>query len=390
MDQIVYKFINLIENNKSINTKEEMIKIVCNSFTMNTDGRAIYHTKFFAVVFCYSKNKSFSNVVLSLSKLHKYDSIPCFVVLIRKDLDNVIYLINTTFLDKISHSSKDLSVDNIRGSFLGSNIRKELPEIKKRNVPNDFEELFSYHQGFTWQENIERLVESTNNIKPNKVKVELNQAEETNLFNAPSRAINFVQSQDYCTLLNDLRNRCEEVKDAILVASRIDNVNIRGRLIEVLISSNKEECNKLLQNLDKSKDYLPTYDTKNDLGDYARNFTNFDVYTDIKTKILYLDSNPKAYNIDKFLKCMGKDNSVFMFFFVGIEETGVIKTALISVFHEELQKTTLLQHHWAGKTTRGVAQFNGKKINELLKEDSFVNNINEEESKQFLINLLNR
>ena len=87
---------------------------------------------------------------------------------------------------------------------------------------------------------------------------------------------------------------------------------------------------------------------------------------------------------------MGKDNSVFMFFFVGIEETGVIKTALISVFHEELQKTTLLQHHWAGKTTRGVAQFNGKKINELLKEDSFVNNINEEESKQFLINLLNR
>ena len=28
MDQIVYKFINLIENNKSINTKEEMIKIV--------------------------------------------------------------------------------------------------------------------------------------------------------------------------------------------------------------------------------------------------------------------------------------------------------------------------------------------------------------------------
>ena len=135
---------------------------------------------------------------------------------------------------------------------------------------------------------------------------------------------------------------------------------------------------------------LPTYDTKNDLGDYKRSFDNSDSYTDIKTKILYLDSNPKAYNIDKFLKCMGEDRTVFMFFFVGIDDKGIVNTILTSVFHNKLQNTTLLQHHWAGRGTRGVAQFNGKTINELLQEESFVNKIDEEESKQFLKILLDR
>lgn len=390
MNPIVHNFVQLIENNRCLNTKEEMIETVCNHFPMVKDGRAIYHTDFFAVVFCYSKNNSFSNVVLSLSKLEKYDHIPCFVVLVKKDLDNVIYLINTTFLDKISHSSKDLRVNNIRGSILGSNIRKKFEEIGKNNKPSDFDDLFSYHQGFTWQENIERLVERTNNIKPNKVKAVLDEIELDNLFKAPERAVKFVESEDYNILLDDLRKRCEEVKDAILVASHIDNVNIRGRLIEVLITSNQEERNQLLMNLSQIEHLLPTYDTKNDLGDYVRSFEKADSYTDIKTKVLYRDSNPKAYNIDKFLKCMGKEKSVFMFFFVGIDETGIVNTVLVSVFHNKLQNTSLLQHHWAGKGTRGVAQFNGKIINELLKENPFVNRIDENESKQFLKGLLDR
>ena len=367
-----------------------MIEVVCNNFPMVKDGRALYHTDFFAVVFCYSKNNSFSNVVLSLSKLEKYDRIPCFVVLVKKDSDNVIYMINTTFLDKISHSSNDLRIDNIRGSFLGSNIRKEIEEIAKKNQPADFDDLFSYHQGFTWQENIERLVERTNNIKPNKEKAVLNDNEIKNLLNAPHRAICFVKSDDYKILLNDLRNRCEEVKEAILVASHIDNVNIRGRLIEVLITSNPDERKKMLGDLGEIEHLLPTYDTKNDLGDYVRTFEESDSYTDIKTKVLYLNSNPKAYNVDKFLKCMGKDKSVFMFFFVGIDETGIVNTVLASVFHNKLQKSTLLQHHWAGKGTRGAAQFNGKTINELLREDPFSNQIDEEDSKDFLRGLLKR
>lgn len=390
MNQFAHDFVNFIEKHKKINTKEEMIETVRKRFVLVKDGRAVYHTDFFAVVFCYSKNNSFCNVVLSLSKLEKYDHIPCFVVLVKKDLDNIIYLINTTFLDKISHSSQDLRVDNIRGSFLGSNIRRELEEINRSNKPSDFDELFSYHQGFTWQENIERLVECTNNIKPNKEKEILNDIEIENLFEAPCRALKFVYSDDYKILLDDLRSRCEKVKDAIMVASHIDNVNIRGRLIEILITSDAETRTQLLNNIVNIEHLLPTYDTKNGLADYYRRFDKSDSYIDIKTKILYLDSNPKAYNIDKFLKCMGENKSVFMFFFIGIDEKGLVNTILVSVFHDKLQKTTLLQHHWAGKGTRGVAQFNGRTINELLKENPFINRIDINESKKFLSKLLDR
>lgn len=281
MNRTVHRFVRLVEANKSVNTKEEMANIVCQHFRLVKDGRAVYHTNSFAVVFCYSKNQSFSNVVLSLSKLEKYDHIPCFVVVVKKDMDNSIYMINTTFLDKISHSSQDLRVDNIRGSLLGGNIRKNIEEIGKENTPDDFDELFSYHQGFTWQENLERLVESTNNIKPNKEKTILDDTEKRLLFQAPARAIRFVESKDYNTLLDDLRQRCNEVKDAILVASHIENVNIRGRLIEVLITADKDERLRLLKNIGDIERHLPSYDTRNDLGDYVRSFDTSETYTDI-------------------------------------------------------------------------------------------------------------
>lgn len=191
-------------------------------------------------------------------------------------------------------------------------------------------------------------------------------------------------------LLDDLRRRCEDVKDAMLVASRVDNVNVRGRLIEALITSDPEERTGLLKDLSDVEHMLPVYDTENGLGDYVRRFESADTYTDIKTKILYLDSNPKAYNVDKFLKCMGEERSVFMFFFVGIDDSGIMNTVLCSVFHDQLMKTTILQHHWAGRGTRGVAQFNGKVINGILFEHDFRNNIDEDSSRSYLENLLKR
>ncbi|MDE5921130.1 MAG: hypothetical protein K2G82_05905 [Paramuribaculum sp.] len=390
MNRVVNEFVAMIRDNASIATKNEMISLVCDVFDMVKDGRSLYHTDYFAVVFCYTKNASFSNVVISLSKLEKYDGIPCFVVVVRRDLDNMVYMINSTFIDKVSHSSQSLRLDNIRGSILGSNIRKQLPEIGRVNAPDDFEELFAYHKGFTWMENLERIVERTNNIRPVKVKVALSPVEYSNVLDAPRRASLFVSSGDYDVLLDDLRRRCEDVKDAILVASHIDNVNVRGRLIEVLITSDPEERTMLLKDLSDVERMLPVYDTENGLGDYVRRFGNADAYTDIKTKILYLDSNPKAYNVDKFLKCMGEERSVFMFFFVGIDDSGIVNTVLCSVFHDQLMKTTILQHHWAGRATRGVAQFNGKAINEILSERDFRNNIDEESSRSYLEDLLKR
>ncbi|MBS7364235.1 MAG: hypothetical protein KIH03_10525, partial [Paludibacteraceae bacterium] len=111
---------------------------------------------------------------------------------------------------------------------------------------------------------------------------------------------------------------------------------------------------------------------------------------DIKTKIIYLNSNPKAYNVDKFLKQMADSRSIFLFFFIGVDEKSIFKTILCSVYHDKLLDNTILQFHWAGRNTRGAAQFNGVAIDEMLKEREFHNNINCQKAKNFLNDLLNR
>lgn len=146
----------------------------------------------------------------------------------------------------------------------------------------------------------------------------------------------------------------------------------------------------IINNLHDIEIALPSYDTKNGLGDYYRKFNNSDTYTDIKTKVIYLESNPKAYNIDKFLKQMADSKSIFLFFFIGIDKESNIKTLLCSVYHEKLIDNTILQYHWAGRNTRGVAQFNGTAIDEMLKEEDFTNNICVEKANAFLHELLNR
>ena len=135
---------------------------------------------------------------------------------------------------------------------------------------------------------------------------------------------------------------------------------------------------------------LPSYDTKNGLGDYHVEYENADTYTDIKTKVIYLNSNPKAYNVDKFLKQMADSRSVFMFFFIGVDANDIFNTLLCSVYHDKLISNTILQFHWAGRSSRGVAQFNGSAIDEMLKTKHFQNNIINTQATEFLKGLLNR
>ena len=383
------EFVDYILNIAPKNNKGLVAKTVSEHFQLTKD-RCVYHNNYYAVRFCYSKKKtdSFSNTVLSLSALEKYDKIPFFVVLVRKDADNLILLSNTTFLKKISHSSQELSMTNIRGSFNGSDIIREYDGIS--NTPENFESLFALHQGFDWQDNLARLVDASSNIKPVNQKFNPSQDERNNIFNSINIATDFVSSDNFSVLEDDLNDRCNKCRNEILIASHIENTNIRGRLIESLITSSEEERQQIIENIQNLEVALPSYDTKNGLGDYCREFDNGDTYTDIKTKVVYLNSNPKAYNIDKFLKQMADSKSIFLFFFIGIDKNSVFKTLLCSVYHDKLIENTILQFHWAGRNSRGVAQFNGTAIDEMLKEENFKNNIDSDKAHDFLENLLKR
>lgn len=200
----------------------------------------------------------------------------------------------------------------------------------------------------------------------------------------------FVESRNFLELNSDLNERCNGCKEAILVASHIENVNLRGRLIEFLITTDKDTRDKISTSLLNKEYMLPEISTHDELGDYMRIFDNGRTYTDIKTKVLYLDSAPKAYNIDKFLEKMAESDSSFFFFLIGIDEKGIFNTALCSAYHKELIDASIVQHHWAGRATRGVVQFNGKALNKILNNNDFKNIIDQDKAKVYLENLISR
>ncbi len=334
--------------------KEQVVNQLKSKFNLIKDRR-VYYCDEFAIKVATSKTRSFPNTVLSLSTLRKYDDRP-FIALLITPYGNKCYLANSTFIKKISHSSHDLRIDNIVGSFNGSDILKEYDGIA--NEPENFEKLFAIHQAYTWEENVERLVESTNSISPNKEKITIKDDALNVLLSSPIRAAEFLESQEYIDLRDDLNCRTSSVQDAIIVASLIDNVNLRGRVIEELITSdNPEVINSIKQSL---KDGVRlTIKTDQKLGDYSKLYEDYWTETDIKTKVLLFQSAPKAYNIDKLLDFLSKPKTVYLLFLIGIGKGDDIKTRLVSVFDKKMLDATRIQHYWAGRNSRGVTQLDG-------------------------------
>ena len=100
---------------------------------------------------------------------------------------------------------------------------------------------------------------------------------------------------------------------------------------------------------------------------------------------MVLSSNPKGYNIDKLLKFLSRDRSIFMLYFIGIEPNKIVGQTLVSMFQTDLLKSTISIKHWTGRNSRGVTQFDGKTIHQLILSPN--NKINREEGKIFLKNI---
>lgn len=376
--------IKFIETHKTVNDKNRLATLVKEKFALTKD-RSVFYNSQFAIRFSKANSSSFSNTVLGLSVLQKYDDRPFVICLVIKD-ENILLLANSTFLKKISHSSQELRVDNIRGSFNGSDVFREFNEI--RNSPKNFEELFEIHKQIEFEENLVRLVEATNEIAPTGIKFEVSAENKTLILNAPSRAKNFSESEEFNKLKKELDDLVRKFQNEILIASLIENGKIRGNIIEYLITGKDKELKQNLIASLQDKTDIPPFKTDNELGDYVRDFG--DIYhtaTDIKTKIMILNSNPKAYNLDKMLSFLSRDNSVFMFYFVGIDFDKVLNPVLVSMFHDKVLENTILIKHWAGRNSRGVSQLNGAKIKELFTDPSSTN-ISLEKSVDFLENVI--
>ena len=131
MNSKVSELLALIERHNGINDKSKLCALVTDSLSLTKD-RSVYYCREFAIRYSSSNSQSFSNTVLSLSNLQKFDDRP-FLVCLVTPTRNHVFLSNTTFLKKISHSSQELRENHIRGSF--NDIMREFEGIENAREP---------------------------------------------------------------------------------------------------------------------------------------------------------------------------------------------------------------------------------------------------------------
>ncbi len=125
---------------------------------------------------------------------------------------------------------------------------------------------------------------------------------------------------------------------------------------------------------------------ENGLGDYSVKKDGYMIETDIKSKVTSLSSAPKGYNIDKLLEFLSKPSSIYLIYIVAINEEEKPVTELSSIFQKQILEKTKIQHHWAGRNSRGVAQFDGNSLEYFMNDSEQMIEI--EEAKKFLIKIL--
>ncbi len=362
--------------------KEELGRIIQSEFDL-TYKKPVYIGEHFTIRFSKGECNRFNNTVLALSKLEKYDERP-FIVCLVGEKDNHLFLANATFLKKVSHSSKELRIDNIRGSFNGSDIFKEYIGIA--NTPAHFEELFAIHEGFSFEENLKRLVEETNNITPQDKRTFLDEEGIANILNAVQRSKDFIDSEYYRELEGILEDKVQQVHTEINLLAHTDNVNLRGRRIEYLVTTDYQATQPVRDAI-LNEEPIPTIHTPNGLGDFTYHTPQLTVEVDIKTKLTNKASEPKGYNVDKLLELLSQDDTIFMVFIISVHpDTKEIKTQLVSVLDEAMIAGTTIQHHWAGRNSRGVAQFSGRTLEAKIEE--YPHTIHTQSARRFLKELI--
>lgn len=364
--EIIEQLVDFISDRDGNTDKTRLQNAVQKAFNLVRE-RSVYYCDWFAIRFCKSASRNFGNTVLALSVLHRYDDTP-FIVCLITPTRNYLMLANTTFLKKISHSSQELRRDNIKGSFNGSDIMREFEGVD--NIPDNFEFLYNSHENYTFEENLDRLVEATNNIAPTGKRFVPTESQVECIRESVDRAISFLRSEEYEILNNDLNNRVRAVESEIAIAAFINNVNLRGRIIEYLITA-EDDLKATLMRCLRTRQPLPKIFTADELGDYEREFEHYLTETDIKTKVLFLSSNPKGYNIDKLLSFLSEEKSVYLVYVVAIYENRMIQTRLCSIFNRQLLSGTRIIKLWAGRNSRGVTQYDGRALEAIVEDFDF-------------------
>jgi hypothetical protein len=322
----------IFEENRAA-TKEQLAELLARRFGLTLD-RSVFVADDFAVRFAHASGDAFANTVVSLAQIKKYDDRP-LLVCVRRPGSVETLLANATLITKVTHTSQRLTVARIRGSILGTDILRELDGIA--NTPTNFEALFARHLGLPWEDNLERIVEASTGILPRGEKHAPTDEEQTRILRSVREAGEVVTAEDMDDVARRLYATVAEQQQAILRAAAGGNANLRGNAIEQLITG---------------------AGNRHALGDQVFALARGGrLIVDIKSKLRGRASSPKLYNVDKLLRDLADGQTVIAVLFVGLDLAGQrVTPRLVNVFDEVLLGATRVQHHWAGRGSRGVTQ----------------------------------
>ena len=317
-------------------TKELLISTLGARFRLARE-RAVYVGEHFAIRFCFSSVRGFSNCVLSLSAVQRYDDNPLVVCLLSPE-GVEMFLANSTFIARAGHSSHRLSMECVRGTILGSDILREVSGVPNR--PEHFARLLELHAETEWEDNLSRIVVATNGITSVSRIYAPTLEQKRHLLDAPHRS----HAAEACGAMAHVENaliaRLAGNRDGVLRLARCANGCLRGNSIEQLLTG-APNGHRLA-------------DCSFDIDGGMR------LLVDVKTKLFDRSSNPKLYNVDKMLRGLSDGRSVMAFFLIGIDvEAGVVRGRLIDALDYSVMVATRIQFHWAGRSSRGVTQYAG-------------------------------
>jgi hypothetical protein len=104
------------------------------------------------------------------------------------------------------------------------------------NSSENISRLYAIHAEIGFDGNLVRLVEATNNISPSGTKFRVSNEAASTILESPKRAKRFIDSKDYDVLKGELDAQVRKFRTEIMLAALIENVNVRGRIIEYLIA----------------------------------------------------------------------------------------------------------------------------------------------------------
>jgi hypothetical protein len=360
------KAINFLINYKKQNcnaTKESLSLAFIKEFNPKIK-RSLYMCNDFCIRFCEVNTNNFTGTVLCLSALKQVDHNPIIACIVKKTELN-FYLINSTFIKKVSHSSKGLTLNKVKGSFNGSDVIINYFGIK--NEKGNFQKLFAEHRNLGWKSNFERIVKETSNIEPKKNKFLPSNLQRENILNAPNNCDLSIKDGSFNSIKKYLDEKVNNNKILILNQANNENNKTRGDNIESIITCNKND---------------------NNLGDLNLKCRNWNFSIDIKTHIIGKNSSPKVYNIDKMLSFISDKNNIFLLYFLQIDIlNGEISTKLVSIFDDEILNSTRIQTHWSGIDSRGTTQLSS--MNHKIFDSNYNSIISLEKARSYLNNLLN-